>query len=49
MKCIIKSILWGVMALCAGVMVALLFPIGVIAGVEALIIMTLGICFCIKK
>ncbi len=49
MGCFFKYILWGVMALCIGVMSALLFPIRLIAGIEALVIIVLGICFCFKK
>ncbi len=47
--CFFKYLLWALVALCAGIMCALLFPIRLIAGIEALIIIALGICFCFKK
>lgn len=49
MKCLFKYTLWGAVALCMGIMFALLFPIQFIAGIEAMIIIVLGICFCLKK
>lgn len=49
MGCILKYIAWAVIALCAGIMLALLLPIRLIAGVEAIIIVALGIVCCFKK
>lgn len=49
MKCLLKYTLCGAASLCAGIMLALLLPIRLIAGIEALIIIALGICFCFKK
>ncbi len=48
MGCIFKYIIWAAIALCAGIMLALLLPIHLIAGVEAIIIVALGICFALK-
>lgn len=49
MGCFFKYMVWAAIALCAGIMLALLLPIHFIAGVEAIIIVALGICFCFKK
>lgn len=47
--CFLKYILWALIALCFGIMFALLFPIRLIAGIEAVIIIALGISCCFKK
>ncbi len=47
--CFFKYVMWALTALCCGIMFALLFPIKLIAGIEALIIIALGISCCCKR
>ena len=49
MRCIIKYIMWGLVAITLGISIALLFPLGVIAGIEAVIVIILAILICCKK
>lgn len=46
---ILKTICLGLIALSLGMMFALLFPLQLIAGLEALIIIALGAAICFKK
>lgn len=44
-----KRIIWGLIWLSFGALLALLFPLSLIAGIEALIIIIFGLTFCFKK
>ncbi|MBQ4161145.1 MAG: hypothetical protein IJD83_09470 [Clostridia bacterium] len=49
MGCILKYIAWALIAISIGITIALLFPITLIAGIEALLVMLLCLLICIKK
>ncbi len=47
--CILKYVAWVMIAISIGIAVALLFPLELIAGVEAMLVILLCLLICIKK
>ena len=49
MGCIVKYMLWALIAISIGVMAALLFPLSLIAGLEAILIVLLCLLISLKR
>lgn len=49
MGCVVKYMLWALIAISVGVMAALLFPLSLIAGLEAILIVLLCLLISLKR
>lgn len=49
MGCVIKYLLWALIAISLGIMAALLFPLSLIAGLEAVLIVLLCLLISLKR
>lgn len=49
MGCVLKYIMWALIAVCCGIAAALLFPLSLIAGLEAVLIVLLCLLISFKR